>query len=138
MRFDARPKRRLPALTFAGLCVLAILSQSSCLLESLADQGPESSRDRVAKAIIVTHKCGTCHTLTARGLRLDGSVGPDLSREGLRGRSDQWLRRQLVSPREIPDHEVVAGFEGKQRLMPPLRLTDPELDALVEFLNDLR
>ncbi len=138
MRFNTRFMGRIPFWAVAILCFSTIVSQSSCLLESRADQGPISSRDRLAKAIIVTHKCGTCHTLAARGVSLAGSVGPDLSQEGRRGRSNAWLRQQLVAPRSIPDHEVVAGFEGKQRLMPPLDVSETELDALVEFLNSLR
>ncbi len=138
MRFNPRFCGRIPFWAVAILCFSAILSQSACLLESWADQGPISRRDRLAKATIVTYKCGTCHTLQARGLRLEGVVGPDLSREGRRGRSNAWLRQQLVAPRSIPDHEVAPGFEGKQRLMPPLDVSEAELEALVEFLNSLR
>lgn len=129
---------RIPSWTTIVVCCLAAFVQSACLLESRADQRPASGRQRLAKEVIVTHKCGTCHTLAARGLRLDGTVGPDLTRQGLRGRSASWLRRQLLAPRSIPDSEVAVGFEGMQKVMPPHDLSEVELEALVEFLNSLR
>ncbi len=113
------------------------LSLTGCV-ESRADQRVLPYDEKLAKRVIVTRKCGTCHRLQARGLSLHGKVGPDLTHQGRRGRSAEWLRRHLVSPLTIPDSEVVAGYEGKQRLMPPLTdLSRAELDALVAFLRDL-
>ncbi|MFB6286670.1 MAG: cytochrome c [Candidatus Bipolaricaulia bacterium] len=93
----------------------------------------------LAKQVIREQSCGSCHTLQARGLNLTGQVGPDLTNEGARGRSDEWLRRQITHPSAIPDSDVVDGFEGMQSTMPSYerRLSDSELDALVQFLQGL-
>ena len=98
-----------------------------------------SERFAVAKAIIRQQSCGSCHTLQGQGLDLSGQVGPDLTNEGERGRSDAWLRRHLVDPTSIPDDEVVDGFEGMQSTMPSYgrRLSSAELDALIQFLQSL-
>ncbi len=95
-----------------------------------------------AKALIQRLGCGSCHALYAPsiGLVLTGTVGPDLTFEGRRGRSDEWLWRQLTNPTSIPDAEVVPGFEGLQKVMPSYDrvLRDEELALLVEFLQSLR
>ena len=94
----------------------------------------------LAKRVIREQSCGSCHTLQARGLDLTGQVGPDLTTEGARGRSDEWLRLQMTNPSAVPDSEVVDGFEGMQSTMPSYerRLTETELDALVQFLQSLQ
>jgi len=100
---------------------------------------PASDRFAVAKEIIRQQSCGSCHTVQARGLDLTGQVGPDLTHERDRNRTDQWLRQHLIDPTSIPDDEVVDGFEGMQSTMPSYgrRLSDAELDALVQFLQGL-
>ncbi len=88
--------------------------------------------------MILSRDCGSCHTLQARNLNLTGKVGSDLTRQGQRGRSPDWLRQQITNPASIPDHEVVPGFEGKQKVMPGVdRVSDRELTVLVEFLRTL-
>ena len=94
----------------------------------------------IAKQVIREQGCGSCHTIQARGLDLAGRVGPDLTNEGDRGRTDEWLRRQIANPSSIPDDEVVAGYEGMQSTMPSYErsLSQAELDALVAFLQSLK
>lgn len=103
---------------------------------------PELSPEQreLALAVIERMGCGSCHTLRAAGLNLQGRVGPDLTKEGSRGRSAEWLRRQLTNPTSIPDTEVVPGYEGMQAVMPSYDrvLTDEELDALTVFLQSLK
>jgi len=93
-----------------------------------------------AKSILLRLGCGSCHTLRAAGLNLVGQVGPDLTYEGRRGRSAEWLRRQLLDPTSIPDEEVAPGFEGMQPLMPSYGrlLTEEELVVLIAFLQALK
>jgi mono/diheme cytochrome c family protein len=93
-----------------------------------------------AKSILLRLGCGSCHTLRAAGLNLVGQVGPDLTYEGRRGRSAEWLRRQLLDPTSIPDEEVAPGFEGMQPLMPSYGrlLTEEELGVLIAFLQALK
>ncbi|GEM_PF-6013790 len=94
----------------------------------------------LALAVIERMGCGSCHTLQAAGLDLRGQVGPDLTKQGARGRTDEWLRRQLLDPTSIPDGEVVPGFEGMQVVMPSYDrvLSDEEVEALIAFLQSLK
>lgn len=109
--------------------------------EPAATAEPENGDERFAraKAILREQGCGSCHTIQARGLDFTGQVGPDLTHEGERGRSDAWLRKQLTDPTSIPDEEVVDGFEGMQSTMPSYgrRLSEEDLDTLVRFLQSL-
>ncbi len=111
---------------------------SSACLESHADVRLSKADEELAKRMIRNSDCGLCHTLQARGLNLEGKIGPDLTEQAHRARSSQWLKEQLTNPISIPDHEVVPGFEGKQKLMPKFnRTSDRELNAVIEFLRSL-
>ena len=111
---------------------------SSACLESHADVRLSKSDEEMAKRVIRNNECGMCHTLQARGLNLTGKIGPDLTQQAHRDRSPQWLQGQLTNPISIPDHEVVPGFEGKQKLMPQFnRTSERELNAVIEFLRSL-
>ena len=111
---------------------------SSACLESHADVRLSKSDEEMAKRVIRNNECGLCHTLQARGLNLRGKIGPDLTQQAHRDRSPQWLQGQLTNPISIPDHEVVPGFEGKQKLMPQFnRTSERELNAVIEFLRSL-
>lgn len=111
---------------------------SSACLESHADVRISKSDEEMAKRVIRNNECGLCHTLQARGLNLKGKIGPDLTQQAHRDRSPQWLQGQLTNPISIPDHEVVPGFEGKQKLMPQFnRTSERELNAVIEFLRSL-
>jgi cytochrome c1 len=111
---------------------------SSACLESHADVRLSKADEELAKSVIRNSDCGLCHTLQARGLNLTGKIGPDLSEQAHRDRSPRWLKEQITNPVSIPDHEVVPGFEGKQKLMPKFnRTSDRELNAVIEFLRSL-
>ena len=111
---------------------------SSACLESHADVMLSKADEEMAKRVIRNNECGLCHTLQARGLNLLGEIGPDPTEQARRDRSPQWLKEQLTNPVSIPDHEVVPGFEGKQKLMPRFnRTSDRELNAVIEFLRSL-
>ena len=118
------------------LSILALLT-SGCL-ESRADRRQSRADEELAQRVLLSRNCGSCHTLKARDLNLTGKVGPDLTRQGRRGRSPDWLRQQITNPTAIPDHEVVPGFEGKQSFMTTADLVSGrELNVLVEFLRSL-
>lgn len=113
-------------------CILSLF-----LLAWPADRGLDAEQE-LAKAVMVANQCGSCHTLQARGLELTGKVGPDLSRQAHRRRSQEWLRRHLADPDSIPVEEVAEGFEKKKGLMPGFaRLSDRERTAVVRFLRSL-
>ena len=83
-------------------------------------------------------QCGRCHSLQAVGMELTGKLGPDLTKQGVRGRSSEWLRRKLTNPASIPAVDVAPGFEKMQTWMPKYeQLSTRELAAVVEFLRSL-
>jgi cytochrome c oxidase cbb3-type subunit 2/cytochrome c oxidase cbb3-type subunit I/II len=66
-----------------------------------------------------------CHKLNGEGVE----VGPDLTMEGTRGRTDEWLMGHFKNP--------AAYTPGS--LMPPYdNLTDEQLTALTAFLQSLK
>ena len=68
--------------------------------------------------------CISCHRINGEG----GSVGPDLSNEGKRGRSREWLTKQIRNPKaHVPTS-----------LMPPFTsLSDQQVDYIVDYLMSL-
>jgi ubiquinol-cytochrome c reductase cytochrome b subunit len=68
--------------------------------------------------------CISCHRVNGEG----GSIGPDLSNEGKRGRSRAWLITQIRNPKaHVPTS-----------LMPPFTsLSDQQVDYIVDYLMGL-
>jgi ubiquinol-cytochrome c reductase cytochrome b subunit len=68
--------------------------------------------------------CISCHRINGEG----GSIGPDLSGEGKRGRSHDWLTTQIRNPKV---HDPAS-------IMPPFTaLSDRQLNALADYLMGL-
>lgn len=66
--------------------------------------------------------CFTCHQLNGEG----GRVGPDLTAEGTRGRTDNWLVGHFKNPPAYTLGSMMPAFTN---------LTDVQLRALTEFLQ---
>lgn len=66
--------------------------------------------------------CVGCHQLDGEG----GTVGPDLTVEGTRGRSDEWLVGHFKDPSAYTPGSVMLSFK---------QLTDEQLRALTVFLQ---
>lgn len=66
--------------------------------------------------------CFTCHRLDGQGTR----VGPDLTEEGKRGRTDAWLIGHFKNPTAYSPGSVMPAFKN---------LKDEQLQALVAFLQ---
>jgi mono/diheme cytochrome c family protein len=66
--------------------------------------------------------CFTCHKLDGEG----NAVGPNLTFEGTRGRSDGWLIGHFKNPPEYTPGSVMPAFAN---------LTDEQLQALTAFLQ---
>jgi mono/diheme cytochrome c family protein len=66
--------------------------------------------------------CFTCHRLDGEG----NPVGPDLTTEGTRGRSDDWLIGHFKDPAKYTPGSVMPPFAN---------LTDDQLQALTAFLQ---
>jgi cytochrome c1 len=63
-----------------------------------------------------------CHQLQGEG----GKVGPDLSLEGTRGRTNEWLVSRIRNPQADTPGSVMPPFKN---------LTDEQVQALVAFLQ---
>ena len=135
----ASPINRLlgPLKSATALAFLVLIS-TGCE-ESRAGSNLSLTQEQRAKRIIESNRCGSCHTLKARGLNLSGKIGPNLTHQGRRSRHRKWLKNQLMNPHSVPDEEVTTGFEGRQKWMPRFdKLDDPDLEALVRFLQSLK
>jgi len=66
--------------------------------------------------------CFVCHALNGEG----GKVGPDLTTEGARGRTDEWLIGHFKDPSAYVHGSVMPPFKS---------LTDEQLQALTRFLQ---
>ncbi len=66
--------------------------------------------------------CFMCHQLNGEG----GKVGPDLTVEGTRGRTDEWLIGHFKDPPAYTRGSIMPAFKN---------LTDEQLKALTAFLQ---
>jgi ubiquinol-cytochrome c reductase cytochrome b subunit len=82
---------------------------------------PEAEK---GKALFSSQGCSACHMINGNG----GSIGPDLSSEGKRGRSSQWLKKQIRSPKSHFPDSVMPSFSA---------LSDQEVNYLVGYLMTL-
>ena len=89
--------------------------------------GTEDERSRKAlieygKTLYRQEGCFTCHRLNGEG----GKVGPDLTVEGTRGRTDEWLIGHFKDPPAYTHGSIMPAFKN---------LTDEQLRALTAFLQ---
>lgn len=75
--------------------------------------------------IFKSNGCAACHRIGDAG----GSIGPDLSGEGIKGRSRQWLEDQLLNPKTHNPASVMPSFTA---------LGDKAISQLVEYLQSLK
>jgi ubiquinol-cytochrome c reductase cytochrome b subunit len=69
--------------------------------------------------------CGSCHRVNGEG----GTIGPDLSNEGQRGRSREWLIVQIRDPKvHVPDSTMPAITS----------LNDQQMNELLDYLLSLK
>lgn len=104
--------------------------------QAILDAAPASRHDPAlierGQQLFASTGCTACHTVHGQG----GAVGPNLSREGLRRRSDEWQKQHLKDPLSV---YVGGPTTGIQWPMPSYaRLSEGELDALVAYLQSLR
>ena len=83
--------------------------------ENLVDKGKE---------LYTQKKCSMCHKIEGVG----GKMGPDLSDEGDKGRSEEWLIKYFKDPKSVMP-------EAKMR---PVKGTDEELKALAAYMISLK
>jgi|SRR5579875_926650 len=85
---------------------------------------PEQKRELIAygRTLYRQEGCFMCHQLDGQG----GKVGPDLTYEGTRGRSDAWLIGHFKAPSKYSSGSIMPAFTN---------LTDKQLQALTAFLQ---
>lgn len=74
--------------------------------------------------LVQSQGCLACHRIGQIG----GMVGPDLSAEGLKGRSREWLSDQLQNPKA----------HNPSSVMPPVTLNKEMLEQVIDYLLSLK
>ena len=95
-------------------------------LETLSTKttvAPETGHERGRK-LFDTLGCRECHAVNGQG----GKVGPDLSNEGDRGRSRQWLDVQIRNPRQHDPQTAMPAWDNLPR---------QQVDDLIDYLQSL-
>jgi putative heme-binding domain-containing protein len=83
--------------------------------ENLVDKGKE---------LFAKKNCSMCHKIAGVG----GKMGPDLSDEGDKGRTEEWLIKLFKDPKSVtPDAK-----------MRPVKASDEELKALAAYVMSLK
>lgn len=78
--------------------------------------------------------CIGCHSIN--GIAAGGQIGPNLTHEALRLRTDEWQLRHLIDPVSV---YVLGEAAGISWIMPSYgRLSEEDLKALVAFLQSLK
>jgi mono/diheme cytochrome c family protein len=99
--------------------------QVAALSDPPARTGEEGSRENLieyGKTLYRQEGCFMCHRLNGEG----GKVGPDLTVEGIRGRTDEWLIGHFKDPSAYTPGSIMPAFKN---------LTDEQLKALTAFLQ---
>jgi mono/diheme cytochrome c family protein len=108
----------IPAALAAAIAAFAVVVLTS-------GGGGERPADHEGRAVFVRMGCGSCHRLAATNST--GPIGPDLD-DRLQDHTRESLTAQIVSP--APTSAMPPDF-GE-------RMTDAELEALVDFLLAVR
>jgi ubiquinol-cytochrome c reductase cytochrome b subunit len=90
-------------------------NSGSQALSSLAEQG---------RQLFHSQPCVGCHTVNGQG----GNVGPNLSNEGTKDHSNQWLAQQIRDPKSHDAQTAMPAFKS---------LSDQQVKALVAYLESL-
>jgi mono/diheme cytochrome c family protein len=99
--------------------------QVTALSDPPAGTGEEGLRERLieyGKTLYRQEGCFMCHRLNSEG----GKVGPNLTVEGTRGRTDEWLIGHFKDPPAYTPGSIMPAFKN---------LTDEQLNALTSFLQ---
>lgn len=92
--------------------------------EGMADPATLSASAKRGKQLFDTLGCMACHKVNGQG----GTVGPDLSNEGDKGRSRAWLVKQIRDPRANDPRTVMPAYDY---------LSDEKVTELVDYLQSL-
>jgi len=138
---ERRPGRRPIAMTgwvivvvgFVALTLAGAYSKTEGLEAggtSASAPGPAapavlSADAKAGMDLFKSNGCAACHRVDGTG----GSIGPDLSGEGIKGRSSQWLGDQLRNPKSHNPASIMPSFAT---------LGDKAINQQVEYLQSLK
>jgi ubiquinol-cytochrome c reductase cytochrome b subunit len=126
-----RPVAMLCGLLFAAsITTLTLIGYFSRPAATPAVALPQKTErtvpEKVKKGEELFHSIGciSCHRINSEG----GAVGPNLSNEGKKGRTSEWLKTQIRNPKA---HDL-------NSIMPPFTsLSEEQVSYLVDFLKSL-
>ncbi len=97
---------------------------AQAMLEGTGREGAGSEQELIGygRTLYRQEGCFTCHQLNGEG----GEVGPDLTVEGTRGRSKDWLVGHFQNPPAYTPGSIMPAFKN---------LTAEQLKALAAFLE---
>ncbi len=90
----------------------------------LRSQDPPNGGVTRGQKLFETLGCMGCHTVNGKG----GNVGPDLTDEGNKGRTRQWLTTQIENPRTNDPQTIMPAFTN---------MTNEQVNDLVDYLMSL-
>jgi ubiquinol-cytochrome c reductase cytochrome b subunit len=136
---DRRPERnpaKRPVAMTSGFIFAAIIATLTLVGLYSSPASPPAATGPVRAKVAVPQNvkegqqlfhsqgCISCHRVNGEG----GSIGPDLSGEGKRGRSRDWLMTQIRNPKA---HDTAS-------IMPPFTaLSDRQVNSLADYLMSL-
>lgn len=133
---ERAPGRRRLAMSLAGLVVVGLigLTLAGHYSNPADDQGEitlpvsasseQSANVGLGKALFLSQGCAACHTVNGSG----GRMGPDLSAEGEKGRTPEWLRTQIRNPKAHDPQSLMPAYSS---------LSNQQIDQLVAYLLSL-
>ncbi|MDD2338059.1 MAG: cytochrome b N-terminal domain-containing protein, partial [Geobacteraceae bacterium] len=133
---ERAPGRRQLAMSIAALAILGLIGLTLAghysnptgeqgAAESPVSASSEQSMDvGLGKALFQSQGCTACHMVNGSG----GNVGPDLSGEGEKGRSREWLRTQIRNSKTHDPQSIMPTYDA---------LKEQQVDQLVTYLLSL-
>ena len=98
-------------------------ASATALEAQQAAENPDPALVKYGKTLYRQEGCFTCHRLNNEG----GKVGPDLTTEGTRAHTTEWLVGHFKDPQAYVHGSVMPPFKN---------LTDQQLRALTAFLQN--
>jgi menaquinol-cytochrome c reductase cytochrome b/c subunit len=138
--YDRRRERRIarrPVAVVAALLVVAsmgVLTYKGATAEEAAGAADElvadwteaqglSQESQQGALLFAQSGCLACHRFEGTG----GTIGPDLTEEGTRGRGKEWQIEHLIDPQSKTPDSTMPAFT---------RFTDEQYDLLATFLEE--
>jgi ubiquinol-cytochrome c reductase cytochrome b subunit len=135
-RSERAPRRRLLAMSIAALAILGLIGltiaghysnpggEQGKAVTPAATPTEQSMNIGLGKALFQSQGCTACHMVNGGG----GNVGPDLSGEGEKGRSREWLITQIRNSKAHDPQSIMPAYAS---------LNDQQVDQLVTYLLSL-